>query len=44
MAGMFDGSRTTKQDTPEASVPNTAVPTPIPEWNQKGGIPIPGGK
>lgn len=42
--GMYDGKHTTKQPTPEASKPNTAVPTPIPEWNQPSGIPIPGSK
>ena len=39
MAGMFDGSRTTMQASPEASKPDTAVPTPIPEWNQASGVP-----
>lgn len=41
MAGMFDGAKSTKQDSPEASKPNTSMPTPIAEWNQPGGIPIP---
>jgi len=34
MSGMFDGAKGTKQDTPEASKPDTAVPTPIYEWNR----------
>lgn len=42
MAGMFDG-KAGKQYTVEAK-PNTAVPTPIPEWNQKSGIDTPKGK